>query len=658
MSADAMRLGVLLTIAVIAAGLPSSADAGWRQPVGGPSPINQSDAREGSQLSLAAIGGVPHIAWREHDGMNYEIRVARFNGTANRWEQPWTDVDDGHGGINQSVLQLAELPSLADVGGVPYVAWSEADGTNYEVRVARLDPATNRWEQPWTGVSDTYGGINQSTAGFAGELSLAAIGGIPHVAWTEGDVTGSPFNKELRVAVLNGNTWTQPWAGVTASYGGINQSTDKDAFEPSLADVGGNPYVAWSETDGSAFGNREVRVAGLFGNAWRQPWTGVSDSSGAINESTIQGANGPSLVAFGGVPHVAWSESDSTNSELRVARLDDGTLAWRQPWAGVGSTAGGIDHDSHTGTAFQPSLAPIGDRPHVAWLEYDGTNEELRVARLKANAWGEPWTGVTDTSGTINQSTLRSAEQPSLASIGGIPYVAWHESDASNAEARVSRLEPEFTSQTVVPSTTEATLTAGIRTYGLPYPVGFRHGAALESEVAPVPATVGADEVTVSRRVAGLAPAITLAFQPFATAGVAAPRVLGPVGSFSTFPEPDTRAPAVRRFAFAPRRFRVGARRTAPTARAPRRGSHVRFALSEPATVRIAIDRFRRGRNGRRAGALTRRQLAAGRHSLHFSGRLGARALAAGRYRATLTATDAAGNRSKPRRATFTVVRR
>ena len=39
-----------------------------------------------------------------------------------------------------------------------------------------------------------------------------------------------------------------------------------------------------------------------------------------------------------------------------------------------------------------------------------------------------------------------------------------------------------------------------------------------------------------------------------------------------------------------------------------------------------------------------------------FSGRIGSKKLSRGRYRAVLVATDAAGNRSAPKRLGFTVV--
>jgi hypothetical protein len=47
-----------------------------------------------------------------------------------------------------------------------------------------------------------------------------------------------------------------------------------------------------------------------------------------------------------------------------------------------------------------------------------------------------------------------------------------------------------------------------------------------------------------------------------------------------------------------------------------------------------------------------------GANSHRFSGRIGRRALRPARYRASLTATDKAGNRSSVRRVRFRIVRR
>jgi DNA-binding beta-propeller fold protein YncE len=126
------------------------------------------------------------------------------------------------------------------------------------------------------------------------------------------------------------------------------------------------------------------------------------------------------------------------------------------------------------------------------------------------------------------------------------------------------------------------------------------------------------------------------------------------------------------------RRFAVARTPTAKVAarRKVKRGTVFRFTLSAAATLTIRLDRALPGRRSRgkcrkptarlrrarkctryvTAGTLTRKGLKAGRRSVAFSGRVGRRALAAGRYRATLRAKDAAGLATRSRSVTFTVV--
>jgi len=106
-----------------------------------------------------------------------------------------------------------------------------------------------------------------------------------------------------------------------------------------------------------------------------------------------------------------------------------------------------------------------------------------------------------------------------------------------------------------------------------------------------------------------------------------------------------------------------------------RRRSELRFTLSEPATVRIVLDRARQGRRFRGrclapasaprgrprctrltpAGALTRKDRPAGPNTIALTRRIRGRTLAAGVYRAAIAATDAAGNRSTAPPIDFTV---
>jgi hypothetical protein len=127
------------------------------------------------------------------------------------------------------------------------------------------------------------------------------------------------------------------------------------------------------------------------------------------------------------------------------------------------------------------------------------------------------------------------------------------------------------------------------------------------------------------------------------------------------------------------RRFKVARKRT-PISAAVKAGTTFRYTLSEKSTVRITIERALAGRRARkrsgpcraatrkrarnrrctrykRSGTLTRKGEGPGRDSTAFSGRIGRRALKPGRYRATLRATDTAGNRSSAKRISFRVVK-
>jgi PKD repeat protein len=112
--------------------------------------------------------------------------------------------------------------------------------------------------------------------------------------------------------------------------------------------------------------------------------------------------------------------------------------------------------------------------------------------------------------------------------------------------------------------------------------------------------------------------------------------------------------PRVGHVAMTHKRFRVAARRTAVSARAPR-GTSFTFALKAPGKVTIAITR-RHGKRVVKVGTLTRANLPNGTNTIPFSGRIGKRALKPGAYKATLRARNAKG-RSKPVAVRFTIVK-
>jgi Glucodextranase, domain B len=138
----------------------------------------------------------------------------------------------------------------------------------------------------------------------------------------------------------------------------------------------------------------------------------------------------------------------------------------------------------------------------------------------------------------------------------------------------------------------------------------------------------------------------------------------------------DNVAPAVTRFTATPSTFRVGSVATPITARA-KAGTTFKFTLSENSTVSITIASPKPGkRSGKRCVKPTKklrrakscqrlvsrgtlhRTLGAGERSVKFTGRIGKKKLSPGRYVATITAADKAGNKSKKKTINIRIVRR
>jgi hypothetical protein len=395
-----ISLGTFLIASVVALAAPAAAAAGWEQPWVGVSSvyggINQA-AEPASNPSLIEVKGVAYVAWLQSWwNAGGQVRVARLED--GRWVQPWPGVSDTSGGINQDATQPARSPRLAAVKGMPYLAWSEFSWTTgWQIRVARLED--ERWVQPWDGVSDQWGGINQSGNRPAESPSIADGHGVPWVAWSEYSDTG---DRQIRVATLDDNRWVQPWAGVSSNYGGVNQAV-QPARDPVLAFAKGTPYVAWSEFDRHD-ANWELRVARLDDTRWSQRWPGVSATSGGLMSDTTVDATSISIAVLRNVPHVAWSEGYV--GRVMVARLEHGR------WIALPRVT--------DPNAMNPVLAVIGHRLHLAWID---SNLGLRVSVLADVGW-------TDAFGPgPNSGPLWYGVHLALAGLGRIPHVAWSEGD-------------------------------------------------------------------------------------------------------------------------------------------------------------------------------------------------------------------------------------
>jgi len=278
----------------------NAAGTAWEEVVGGASPINHSATEDAHEPSLTSIDGIPYVAWREDSGSDRLVRVSALNDTGT----DWTEVVGGSAPINAS--GAAFHPRLAAVAGVPYVTWAQSDGVNSEVRASRLNGAGTAWDEVEGGASP----INHSSTDSAFDPALAAVGNVPYIAWVEDDGT----TQQTRVSRLNslGTEWDEVVGGASP----INAAPDGSSTFPDIASIGGVPYVTWEEFDAAT---DQVRVSRL--NQAATDWEEVVGGPSPINHAGGTNAFASSLADVGGVPYVAFVQNDGTEV-IRASRLE------------------------------------------------------------------------------------------------------------------------------------------------------------------------------------------------------------------------------------------------------------------------------------------------------------------------------------------------
>jgi hypothetical protein len=449
----------------------------------------------------------------------------------------WTPAG---GALNVGQGADAELPSATAVGGVPYVAWDEGNGMNNQVYVRH-----------WSGSAWVLNGgaLNVNPAHLGDGPSIANVGGVPYVAWREYDGT----TNHVYVKHWNGSAWVQ-------DGGALNLVAAEQANSPSIASVGGVPYVAFVEQNGSTFHN-VVFVVHLSAGSW------TPDGSNLSN--TAQDSGGPSISSVAGTPYVAFSEG----SPAQVYVEHFGGNSWVQD---------GSSLNVNTGVnAGRTSIAGVGGVPYVAWHE-GSTLIRTYVKHLSGAFWtqdggalnldnngsagvpsmasigGRPevateqsvggvlqidveqWSGTAwnQVGGPLSPSTATLAAAGSLADVGGVPFVAWGQRATSGAHSTIAAAL--------------LVLTVRVRDNGAPWPIGFQYGPGSSlSSSTPAQSTDGTGSATIVQAIGGLSPgtsyswrAVALdgadAFTFAATSAFATQPANGPGGTGATGPKGAT----------------------------------------------------------------------------------------------------------------------
>jgi len=192
------------------------------------------------------------------------------------------------------------------------------------------------------------------------------------------------------------------WADWIQDGGSLNLNPSMQANTPTLAVYGGVPYVAWTESDGVAI---QVYIKHYNGSSWIQ-------DGGSLNVNSVQHAFSPQIAFVDDVPHVVWRESNGANDVMYVKRFN-------------GTDWGMEDILNIDGSknAILPSLAVYDNVPYVAWEEQHTSTSinQIYVKHYNGSAW------VQDGTGSLNIDAGTNASNPHIGMAGSIPYVSWVE---------------------------------------------------------------------------------------------------------------------------------------------------------------------------------------------------------------------------------------
>ena len=324
----------------------------------------------GTHNSLAVVGGLPAIAYRDH--LNQRLVYQRAMDTAGAAWGTEVVVDSGS--------NMGFFASLVVANGCPLVC--HYDWTAGDLRCVRaIDPLGAMWGAPQ--VIDSVGNVGW-------DCRMQLVNGNPAISYHDIDNHKIKF---VRSTNINGTSWAPP---VVVADAGTGPSGDGDYA--SLAVIGGKPAIAFFNR--TTHDLKYIRAEDPNGASWGPMVTAASgpDEGRYCALLEVHSAPGIAYLASGGLAYVRGA--DSTGSAWGAPVLVDsgGSLA-----ADMGGVA----------TELYASLAIINGKPAISYYSGPTDGDLMLVRALDADgtAWAAPLTiDSTDNAGSFSNLVMIGAE--------------------------------------------------------------------------------------------------------------------------------------------------------------------------------------------------------------------------------------------------------
>ena len=247
------------------------------------------------------------------------------------------------------------------------------------------------------------------------QVAVAVHNNTSYLAWTD----TRNGNAEVYVAYLDAQGWHT--LGGSAEQGGLSNSLTT-SHRPSITiGADGQPIVAWQEDSANGSDIHVLRWDPTAGSG-QGAWSPLANSHSATGISNTNKATSPQIVQTSSGPVVAWLDTTSGISQLRLLRFDGS--AWNE----LGGSASGNGISNATVAVTEFSLATQANNIAAAWTTTVAGKSRFYLREFNGTTWSEL---AGSASGTGIAATTMANSSPSVAYWNGELFVAWSQSDTS-----------------------------------------------------------------------------------------------------------------------------------------------------------------------------------------------------------------------------------
>lgn len=286
--------------------------------------INKNAAKSAWAPQLAVFNSKLYATWTEADDDAVpEVRAVVYNGVDSAPSWTFVDGNSSTAGLNKNPAKSAEHPSLIAFNSKLYAAWEEVSSLNFQIRVAVYNG--NDAAPVWNFVDGNgTNGLAHDPAASSETATLIVYNAKLYTTWVEVPNVGPD---QLRAVVYNGSDSSPVWTFVDGNgVNGINHDhlliAGNQRDFPALAVVGDTLYCSWQEGISPIFKD-QIRVATYNGNDNSPAWLFADgDQSTGLNHDVSKDAGAVQLATLNSKLYLVWEEENANGKfQIRAATI-------------------------------------------------------------------------------------------------------------------------------------------------------------------------------------------------------------------------------------------------------------------------------------------------------------------------------------------------